>query len=375
MNDVKTVKLGDAFDLQMGKTPDRKKLEYFRTKDNKWISIADISKSEKYIFETKECISNEAVKATGIKIIPKNTLIMSFKLSIGKTAITTEDMYSNEAIMAFLPNGKYETDNSFLYHLFANKDWSEGSNRAVKGTTLNKVSLSNATINLPPLQTQKQIAARLDLCTDTIAKHKKLLELHETLIKSQFVKMFGDPKINSLNLPTKKFEDIVKLQRGFDLPVQNRNQSGKYFVYGSNGILDKHDEYKVKSPGIVTGRSGTLGKVYYIFEDYWPLNTTLFSADTYGNNVVYLKYLLEMFDLKRFTEGSGVPTLNRNIVHQKEIIDVPLALQQKFATFVQQVEKSKSAVQKSLQKAETLYKVLMQKYFGWRLRRFVLYYL
>ena len=176
--------------------------------------------------------------------------------------------------------------------------------------------------------------------------------------------MFGDPKINSSNLPTKKFIEVVKLQRGFDLPVQERNQDGLFNVYGSNGPLDKHDSFKVKAPGIVTGRSGTLGNVYYVLEDYWPLNTTLFSVDIHNNNVVFLKYLLELYDLSRFSEGAGVPTLNRNIVHDKDIIDVPLSLQNDFASFVQQIDKSKFAVQKSLEKAETLYKSLMQEYFG-----------
>ena len=176
--------------------------------------------------------------------------------------------------------------------------------------------------------------------------------------------MFGDPKINSSNLPTKKFIEVVKLQRGFDLPVQERNQDGLFNVYGSNGPLDKHDSFKVKAPGIVTGRSGTLGNVYYVLEDYWPLNTTLFSVDIHNNNVVYLKYLLELYDLSRFSEGAGVPTLNRNIVHDKDIIDVPLSLQNDFAAFVQQIDKSKFAVQKLLEKAETLYKSLMQLYFA-----------
>ena len=176
--------------------------------------------------------------------------------------------------------------------------------------------------------------------------------------------MFGDPRINSKNLPSVKFIDVIKLQRGFDLPVQERDSTGTINVYGSNGVLGKHNEIKVKGPGIVTGRSGTLGKVYYVLEDYWPLNTTLFSVDTHGNNVIYLKYLLEAFELERFTEGAGVPTLNRNIVHEKEIINAPLELQQQFAAFVQQIDKSKFAVQKSLEKAETLYKSLMQEYFG-----------
>ncbi len=190
---MKTVRLGDIFDLQMGKTPDRKRLDYFKG-SYKWISIADISKAEKYISKTKECLSDEAIESSGIKIIPKNTVIMSFKLSLGKTAITTKPMYSNEAIMSFLPNGKYEVNNDFLYHLFSNKDWSEGGNKAV---TLNKASLSEAKIPLPPLATQKHIAAVMDKCTALIAKHKQILEKYDTLIKSRFIEMFGDNPVEN----------------------------------------------------------------------------------------------------------------------------------------------------------------------------------
>ena len=229
---------------------------------------------------------------------------------------------------------------------------------------LTQAAMLGMQIPLPDLDKQNKISLELKTCTTIIEKHRKLISKYDTLIKSRFIEMFGDPKINSSNLPTKKFIEVVKLQRGFDLPVQERNQDGLFNVYGSNGPLDKHDSFKVKAPGIVTGRSGTLGNVYYVLEDYWPLNTTLFSVDIHNNNVVYLKYLLELYDLSRFSEGAGVPTLNRNIVHDKDIIDVPLSLQNDFATFVQQIDKSKFAIQKSLEKAETLYKSLMQEYFG-----------
>ena len=182
----KTVKLGDVFTLQMGKTPDRNKLSYFSKVGNKWISIADITKSDKFIKETKECITDVAVQESGIKKIPQNTVIMSFKLSIGKTAITTEECYSNEAIMAFLPNGLCDFDNNYLYHLFSNKNWSEGSNKAVKGITLNKESLSNVYIPLPPLETQQKIAAVLDKVQKIISESKAILEKYDTLIKSRF---------------------------------------------------------------------------------------------------------------------------------------------------------------------------------------------
>lgn len=90
-------KFSDAFELQMGKTPSRNNPEYWNG-NNKWISISDLGNSNKFISETKECISDKGVKESKIKIVPKGTVIMSFKLSIGKTAITAEDMYTNEAI-------------------------------------------------------------------------------------------------------------------------------------------------------------------------------------------------------------------------------------------------------------------------------------
>lgn len=103
--DSMKVKLSQAFDLQMGKTPSRNNTSYWNG-NKKWISIADIGNAGKYISETKECISDVAISESGIKIVPKGTVVMSFKLSIGKTAITAEDMYTNEAIMAFIDNGR-----------------------------------------------------------------------------------------------------------------------------------------------------------------------------------------------------------------------------------------------------------------------------
>ena len=163
----------------------------------------------------------------------------------------------------------------------------------------------------------------------------------DQLVKSRFIELFGDPIKNTQHRPTTAFVNVVTMQRGFDLPVQDREQSGNIPVYGSNGVLDHHNQAKVCNGGVITGRSGTIGKVFYTKGAYWPLNTTLFSVDTHENNIIYLAHLLRMFNLARFTEGTGVPTLNRNKFHSAPIIDVPIDEQNQFAAFVEQTDKSK----------------------------------
>ena len=384
----KTVKLGDIFDLQMGKTPDRKKLDYFQG-SHKWISIADISKSEKYISETKEYLTDDAIASSGIKSIPKDTLIMSFKLSIGKTAITSDEMYSNEAIMAFLSNGKYETDNSFLYHLFSNKDWSEGSNKAVKGITLNKASLSEAKISLPPLETQKHIAAVLDKCTALIAKHKLMLEKYDTLIKSRFIEMFGDNPIENGKWKVEKLGNLGLCKNGMNFSYEDNGFEINCLGVGDfkdNAVISNceklpvislnekpSEEYLLKDNDIVFVRSNGNKELVGRSVLVHPHVLTTFSGfcirfrlSTDSINHLFLLQFLKMPNTRKNMAGRGanIQNLNQQILSNLDIPVPPIELQNDFAAFVQQIDKSKFVVQKSLEKAETLYKSLMQTYFG-----------
>jgi len=115
--------------------------------------------------------------------------------------------------------------------------------------------------------------------------------------------------------------DFAPLQRGFDLPVVTI-VNGKFPVVFSNGILKHHHEYKAVAPGVVTGRSGTIGRVTYVEENYWPHNTSLWVTDFKKNLPKYVYYFYIQFDLERFGTGSGVPTLNRNDVH-REMVFIP----------------------------------------------------
>jgi len=146
-------KIRELFVLQMGKTPERKNLAYWDSDDYRWISIADLGNYDKYTGATNEHISQFAVDHSGIKIVPKDTVIMSFKLTIGRTAITSEDIYTNEAIMAFIPK-EDEILQEFLLYALRYKDWSKGLQNAVKGVTLNKDLIGDARIIVPEKQAQ-----------------------------------------------------------------------------------------------------------------------------------------------------------------------------------------------------------------------------
>ena len=198
-NEWKKVKLGDIFNLQMGKTPLRENKLYWNKGEYNWISISDMNFSEKYVSFTKEKITNLAVKESGIKIIPKNTVIMSFKLSIGKVKIVKEDIYSNEAIMAFIPKENFFIDKNFLYYCLKSLKWNEGINKAVKGLTLNKNLMSQKEIFLPDLAIQKEIANNLDGIDNLLELRKKQLIYLKELSKSLFTRMFGDIRSNSKN--------------------------------------------------------------------------------------------------------------------------------------------------------------------------------
>lgn len=128
----------------------------------------------------------------------------------------------------------------------------------------------------------------------------------------------------------KRIIDVCPLQRGFDLPEQNI-KSGNYPIVYSNGIKGTHNEYKAIAPGVITGRSGTIGKVTYIEQNYWPHNTSLWVTDFKGNNPKFIFYKLQNLNYAKFNSGSGVPTLNRNDVHIERILLPPLPEQEKIA--------------------------------------------
>lgn len=155
-------------------------------------------------------------------------------------------------------------------------------------------------------------------------------------------------------------QDFLILQRGFDL-TQKESIEGEVPVYSSSGIAYYHNEAKVKGPGIVTGRKGSVGPVYMIEGDFWPHDTTLWVKDFKGNDVKYIEYFLKFLRLERFDEASSVPTLNRNNVHDVKCVFPPFSEQIRIAKILSVWDKAITTIEQLLANSQQQKKALMQK--------------
>ena len=156
-----------------------------------------------------------------------------------------------------------------------------------------------------------------------------------------------------------RLEKVAPLQRGYDLPTDNIKE-GLYPVVYSNGILRFHNEFKAKAPGVITGRSGTIGKVVYVEEDYWPHNTSLWVTNFYDNNPKFIYYMYINLNLARFSAGSGVPTLNRNDIHAQTIPLPPLDEQEKIAKILSTWDEAINLTINLIENKKRFKKALMQ---------------
>ena len=384
-------RLSEIFDLQMGKTPPRANSVYWIDGTNNWVSIADLSGYEKYVEETKEQITDKAVQESGIKVVPPNTVIMSFKLSIGKTAITRDTVYTNEAIMAFLPKPGYEILPEYIFYLFSGMDWSKGSNRAVMGTTLNKATLENTQIVVPSLDTQRRVVAVLDKLTDLISLRKQQLAKLDELVKARFVEMFGDCLTNPKSWRTQCLEDIAEVGSSKRVFVEELQETGIPFYRGTEVgalaegkqitpelfITEKHYAELCEATG--APQIGDLlmpsicpdGRIWVVNTDkpfYFKDGRVLWvHAIDSSYDPVFLLYTLKdkiMTDYNSIASGTTFAELKIFALKKCRIFDVPIILQNEFAAFVKQIGQSKLTIQQSLDKLEVLKKALMQEYFG-----------
>lgn len=169
--------------------------------------------------------------------------------------------------------------------------------------------------------------------------------------------------INGIEWVTRPLIDVATLHRGYDLPVQDR-EDGLHPIFAANGPVGFHGSPKCKGPGVVTGRSGTIGKVHFIESDYWPLNTSLYVSDFHGNDPKWVYYMLQSFGLGRYSQGAGVPTLNRNLVHGVPVKVPPLAQQRRIAAILDQAETLRAQRRAALAQLDSLTQSIFLDMFG-----------
>ena len=378
-------KLKDIFDLQMGKTPSRNNSEYWNTEDHKWISIADLTRTGKYISETKEYLSENAIQKSGIKVIPANTVVMSFKLSIGKTAITAEDMYSNEAIMAFLDKRVVEVLPEYILYMFKFKNWDEGSNKAVMGKTLSKAILSEIEIDICPIEEQRVIVDVLDKMMLALENRENELFLLDDLIKARFVEMFGDPVSNSYGLPEATLPELGEFGRGVS-KHRPRNDpkllGGEYPLIQTGDVANaglyitsynstyselglKQSKMWDKGTLCITIAANIAKTAILEFDACFPDSVVGFTANERTNNV-FIHYWFSFFQaiLESQAPESAQKNINLKILSELKVIVPEKDKLDAFVEFIKQVDKSKVAVQKALDETQMLFDSLMQKYFG-----------
>jgi type I restriction enzyme S subunit len=162
-------------------------------------------------------------------------------------------------------------------------------------------------------------------------------------------------------------KDIAPLQRGFDLPA-TQLRPGPYPVVYSNGVLNYHSHAMVNGPGVVTGRSGTIGKVHFVPSDFWPHNTALWVTAFKGNDPRFIYYLYSFLDFARFLSGTGVPTLNRNNVHTQFAALPPADEQRAIADSLSDVDASIDALDRLIEKKRAMKLGAMQQLLAGRIR-------
>ena len=241
----------------------------------------------------------------------------------------------------------------YLYHTLKYSDLTSTISGSAQ-PQITRISLSPYKIPLPPLDVQEKIVAEIDGFQKIIDAARQIVENYKPSIKI-------DPAWPMISLG-----DAITLQRGHDLP-KTSFVKGNFPVIGSNGVIGYHNACKYKSPGVVTGRSGTIGQVHYIEEDYWPHNTSLFVKDFKGNYPKFIFYLLQSItgNLKSLGERtSAVPSLDRKNAHLLQVALPPLEDQKQIVERIEEEQKIVNANKRLIELFEAKIKTEISEVWG-----------
>ena len=374
-------KLGNFFTIASGGTPDKRNPSYYENGTIPWVKTGDLK--NQYVPAGIECITEEGLNNSSAKLFPPNTVLVAmYGATIGACSILTYKAATNQACAAFLPNKNVLP--TYLYYFLSSKR-EQFVKDGVGGAQPNISAgyLKNVQFGLIPMQQQIDIVEKLDKVEKLIVLRKEQLAKLDQLVKSRFIELFGDLKTNPKGWPVLPFPAFAKIDGNMTTDYE---RYADYPHIGIDSIEKGTGELKgyrtVREDGVISGKY-IFTPQHIIYSKIRPnLNKValpafegLCSADAYpilpnreNCNRVFLavamrsEYYLEY--ILQFSSRTNLPKVNRKEIAGFRMPLPPLPLQEQFAAFVEQTDKSKLAIQQSLDKLELLKKSLMQKYFG-----------
>lgn len=236
----------------------------------------------------------------------------------------------NQRVAKIEPN---TVDPDFFWYVISTKAYRErffGLGGGAAQPNMSGPQIAAIKIPLPPNKIQQKIAGVLSSYDDLIKNSQRRIALLEEAARLLYREWFvhyrfpGHERVKIVDGIPEGWEQrtlgsVLNLQRGFDLPVNNR-VAGKVPVYGATGIVDEHNVIKVTFPTLITGRSGSLGRVCFVDGPCWPLNTSLWVTNFKAVSIYLAYFILSEMDLAKFNAGTSVPTLDRKVVHAANVL-------------------------------------------------------
>ena len=359
--DVK--RISDLATVSSGGTPSRENATFWNG-DIPWITTSKIDFNT--IFEADEFISETGLKNSAAKLFPTGTLLVALYgqgKTRGKVAMLGFEATTNQACAAISLFGNISRD-YLLHFLISQYDAIRNSSNSGSQENLNGQIVKDFLIVCPTSDEQRAIAAALSDVDALLAKQGQLIAKKQGLKQAAMQQLLtGQTRLPGFSgdWEVKRLGEIAPLQRGFDI-LTTRLRAGVYPVVYSNGVSNHHNEFMVKGPGVVTGRSGTIGNVHFVEGDFWPHNTSLWVTSFRGNCPKFIFYLFSYQNFERFGTGSGVPTLNRNDVHAIKVnIPTTFAEQTAIATILSDMDAEIAALEERQTKTRALKQGMMQE--------------
>ena len=375
-------KLGEICTIVSGTTPKSSNPAYWDG-DVNWVTPAELTDETDVIYESKRKITQQAVKETNLKSFPTGTVLLSSRAPIGKVAIAGTEMYCNQGFKNLICSEAIY--NRYLYYFL--KDKTEYLNSLGRGATFKEISKSiveDIDIPLPTVEEQHHRVEKLDAISNLIEKRKQQLNKFDVLVKSRFIEMFGDPQINPNGYKWVKLSEVATYFNGLTYKPENVAEVGTIVLRSSNiqnSQLDFADTVRVncnlkekfmvqENDILMCSRNGSarlVGKVALLKEIQEPMTFGAFMMIIRSSYYSYLMVYFQMDAFRQQIKSGATTTINQITGRMLDDVTIPLPpmkLIDQFADFVAQVDKSKLAVQKSLEQLEILKKALMQEYFG-----------